>query len=82
MAKPSRISSSVCATCGHIVPSAHARTNRSNTVHGPGRTNDWKPDTKTTACHASDEDDEAQGDRPGEAEGAPAPGLRLGGDGR
>ena len=39
-AKPSTISTSVCATCGHIVPSAQARTNRSTTVHGPGRTND------------------------------------------
>ena len=40
MANPSRISTSVVAACGPIVPSDQARTNASATVYGPGRMND------------------------------------------
>ena len=40
MANPSRISTSVVAACGPIVPSVQARTNRPATVYGPGRMND------------------------------------------
>ena len=44
-----RLSRRAATSCRRPRPGRSARTRST----GPGRTNDWKPDTKTTTCHAT-----------------------------